>query len=149
MVYTKDTNNLLNVLNKYTFQYPKINLMKNTYFLHLYEELKNIYNNIPKSDIHYKVIKNNLELEKNNFMTTEITNHCKKLKYGYAKTSIHVFYKGNIIEGADPVSFETINRKQMPDQYKKFKLNSAIGVDMDYVKKKKRIYQFGIKIFEL
>ena len=73
----------------------------------------------------------------------------EKLKYGYAKTSIHVFYKGNIIEGADPVSFETINRKQMPDQYKKFKLNSAIGVDMDYVKKKKRIYQFGIKIFEL
>jgi thymidine kinase len=68
---------------------------------------------------------------------------------GYAKKNIHVFYKLNIIEGSDPVSFETINRKQMPDQYKKFKLNSAIGVDMDYIKKKKRIYQFGIKIFEL
>ena len=46
MVYIKDTNNLLNILNKYTFQYPKINLMKNTYFLHLYKELKNIYNNL-------------------------------------------------------------------------------------------------------
>ena len=33
MVYIKDTNNLLNVLNKYKFQYPKINLMKNAYFL--------------------------------------------------------------------------------------------------------------------
>lgn len=73
----------------------------------------------------------------------------EKLKYGYAKTDIHVFYKGNIIEGADPKTFETINRKQMPDQYKKYKLNSAIGVDMDFEKKKKRIYQFGIKIFEL
>lgn len=83
MVYIKDTNNLLNVLNKYTFQYTKINLMKNTYFLDLYENLKNIYNNLPKSEIYYKNIKNNLELENNNFMTIEITNHCKKLKYGY------------------------------------------------------------------
>jgi len=73
----------------------------------------------------------------------------EKLKYSYAKTNKCVFYKGNVIEGADPTSFETINRKQMPDQYKKFKLNSAIGVDMDYLNKKKRIYQFGIKIFEI
>ena len=68
----------------------------------------------------------------------------QKLKYGYAKTEIHVFYKGNIIEGANPKSFITINRKNMPEEYKK--LNSVIG--MDFENGRKRIYQFGIKLLE-
>jgi hypothetical protein len=68
----------------------------------------------------------------------------QKLKYGYAKTEIHVLYKGNIIEDANPKSFITINRKNMPEEYKK--LNSVIG--MDFENGKKRIYQFGIKLLE-
>ena len=68
----------------------------------------------------------------------------EKLKYGYAKTNFHVFYKGTIIEGANPKTFTTINRKNMPEEYKK--LNSVIG--MDFENNTKRIYQFGIKIIE-
>ena len=94
-----------------------------------------------KKGVFYKGV--SLKLSKKELSSFE------KLKYSYAKTNKYVFYKGIIIEGADPNSFETINRKQMPDQYKQYKLNSAIGIDMDYVNKKKRIYQFGIKIFEI
>ena len=68
----------------------------------------------------------------------------KKLKYSYAKSMNYVFYKGQKIEGADPKTFITINRKNMPEEFKK--LNSVIG--MDFVISK-RIYQFGIKIFEV
>jgi hypothetical protein len=68
----------------------------------------------------------------------------KKLKYGYAKTDLSVYYKGNPIPGANPKSFITINRKNMPDEYKK--LNSVVGVDFD--NGKKRIYQFGVKLLE-
>lgn len=69
----------------------------------------------------------------------------KKLKYGYAKTKKFVFYKGQKIEFANPETFITINRKNMPEEFEKF--NSVIG--MDFENEFKRIYQFGIKIFEI
>ena len=68
----------------------------------------------------------------------------KKLKYSYAKTDSFVFYKGKIIDFANPKTFITINRKNNIE----FKnLNSVIG--MDFENNTKRIYQFGIKIFEI
>jgi hypothetical protein len=63
----------------------------------------------------------------------------KKLKYSYAKTHLHVFYKGEIIDNANPKTFITINRKNIPEEYKN--LNSVIG--MDFENNTKRIYQFG------
>jgi hypothetical protein len=69
----------------------------------------------------------------------------KKLKYGYAKTNIHVYYKGNIITDANPNTFITINRKNMPEEFKK--LNSVIG--MDFKNETKRIYQFGILLYTI
>jgi len=69
----------------------------------------------------------------------------KKLKYSYAKTNKFVFYKGKIVEGADPKTFITINRINMPDEFKSF--NSVIG--MDFENDKKRIYKFGIKIMDI
>jgi hypothetical protein len=71
------------------------------------------------------------------------TIYFKKLKYSYAKTNTHVFYKGTIIPDANPKTFITINRKNIPDEFKN--LNSVIG--MDFENNTKRIYQFGIKIY--
>ena len=52
--------------------------------------------------------------------------------------------KGKVIEYANPKTFITINRKNNVE----FKnLNSVIG--MDFENDSKRIYQFGIKIFEI
>jgi len=69
----------------------------------------------------------------------------KKLKYSYAKTDLHVFYKGEIIPDANPKTFSTINRKNIPEEYKN--LNSVIG--MDFENNTKRIYQFGKLIFTI
>ena len=69
----------------------------------------------------------------------------KKLKYSYAKTDSFVFYKGEIIHGANPKTFITINRKNIPEEYRN--LNSVIG--MDFENNTKRIYQFGKLIFTL
>jgi len=66
----------------------------------------------------------------------------KKLKYSYAKTNESVYYKGNIIPGADPKTFITLNRKNIPEEFKHF--NSVIG--MDFQNGKRNIYQFGILI---
>jgi hypothetical protein len=69
----------------------------------------------------------------------------KKLKYSYAKTRHFVFYEGVKIPGADPKTFTTINRKNMPDEF--VSLNSVIG--MDVLNNVKRIYQFGKLIFTI
>jgi hypothetical protein len=66
----------------------------------------------------------------------------KKLKYSYAKTKNFVYYKGVIINGADPETFVVINRKSMPEEFKIF--NSVIG--MDFQNGTRTIYQFGKKI---
>ena len=69
----------------------------------------------------------------------------KKLKYSYAKTNSFVFYKGEIITEANSKTFNTINRKNIPEEFKK--LNSVIG--MDFENNTKRIYQFGKLIFTI
>ena len=58
---------------------------------------------------------------------------------------LHVFYKGEIIPDANPKTFSTINRKNIPEEYKN--LNSVIG--MDFENNTKRIYQFGKLIFTI
>jgi len=69
----------------------------------------------------------------------------KKLKYGYAKTNEAVYYKGNIIPGADHKTFITLNRKNVPEEFKHF--NSVVG--MDYANGKRNIYQFGNLVYTL
>ena len=69
----------------------------------------------------------------------------KKLKYSYAKTNSFVFYKGEIITEANSKTFNTINRKNIPEEFKK--LNSVIG--MDFENNTKRIYQFGILLYTI
>ena len=69
----------------------------------------------------------------------------KKLKYSYAKTNRHVFYKGQIIPEANPKTFMVLDRKHMPEEY--IHLNSVIG--MDFADDTKRIYQFGKRIFTI
>jgi hypothetical protein len=66
----------------------------------------------------------------------------KKLKYSYAKTYKHVYYKGVVIVDADPKTFVVINRKSMPEEFKFF--NSVIG--MDFQNGTRTIYQFGERI---
>ena len=63
----------------------------------------------------------------------------KKLKYSYAKTHLHVFYKGEIIPDALPENFQVINRKETPPEFIRF--NSVIAVETE--NGVKRIYQFG------
>jgi hypothetical protein len=62
----------------------------------------------------------------------------KKLKYGYAKTDFHVYYKGKIIIGADPKTFTVINRESVNGPLKR--LNSVIATDSG------NVYQFGTKL---
>lgn len=95
MNYNKKTNDLLKIIKKYNFQYPKINLMEKSFFINLYNELKNIYDNLNNNPISYIHIENNIKLENNNFMTKEVNYLCKKLKYGYIleknNDTIHFF----------------------------------------------------------
>ena len=59
----------------------------------------------------------------------------QKLGYSYAKTNKRVFYKGQTIVGTDPVTFETLDRKQQtvllsPDQKGIItRLNGVVGRD--------------------
>jgi hypothetical protein len=139
MVYIKDTNELLTILKKYKFDYTKINLMKNSYFLQLFHDIKNIYNKLQKSTINYNNIQNNVELENNNFMTTEITNHCKKLKYGYEfqnnNNIIHYFTNKEI-------------KKNIPSKIKKiFQIIEILKhlFDRNKFQQKITIYDLNIK----
>jgi len=66
-----------------------------------------------------------------------------KLKFGYAKTNMRVFFRGIPIHGADPKSFSTITRPESS----KLNLNTVAGID--YKLNKKRIYQFGNLIKEI
>ena len=95
MNYNKKTNDLLKIIKKYNFQYPKINLMDKSFFINLYNELKYIYDNLNNTPISYIHIENNIKLENNNFMTKEVNYLCKKLKYGYIleknNDTIHFF----------------------------------------------------------
>jgi len=71
-------------------------------------------------------------------LTPEELSFFKKLKYGYAKTNFHIYYKGKIIIGADPTTFTVINRDSVIGPYKR--LNSVIATDSNGV------YQFGVKL---
>ena len=64
----------------------------------------------------------------------------EKLKYGYAKTNMNVFYKGKIVQGANPATFDTIKRPDVKEPTLK-ELNSVLG--MDYLGNTKRYYHKG------
>jgi len=77
----------------------------------------------------------------------------QKLNYGYAKSSMRVFYNGKYLPFADPLTFSTINRKnKLPlsrysEKNKELaKLNCVLG--MDYHNNKKRIYLGENVIYE-
>jgi len=66
----------------------------------------------------------------------EIPSSFKKLGYSYAKTNKCVFYKGVPIDGTDPATFVTIDRKQqenilLPPHQKAIitRINGVIGRD--------------------
>ena len=58
-----------------------------------------------------------------NLITNNITNF-QKLKYGYAKNNVSVFYNGKVIRDADPLTFRTCNRGHSENP-----TNHAIGID--------------------
>ena len=69
----------------------------------------------------------------------------QKLKYGYLKSNMRVFYSGIPILLANPATFSVITRNNVnslsknPEKNKEFsKLNSVLG--MDFVGNKKRIF---------
>jgi hypothetical protein len=69
----------------------------------------------------------------------------QKLKYGYLKSNLRVFYNGTYIPDANPVTFSVLTRKntktlsKFPKKNQEFtKLNCVLG--MDFVCDKKRIY---------
>jgi len=69
----------------------------------------------------------------------------QKLKYGYLKSNLRVFYHGKDILGANPATFLTITRNNVGnlsknnDKNQTFKkLNSVLG--MDFIGNQKRIY---------
>ena len=66
----------------------------------------------------------------------------EKLKYGYAKTNMNVFYQGKVITGANPATFDTVKRPDIKGELKE--LNSVLG--MDYLGNTKRFYHKGILI---
>ena len=69
----------------------------------------------------------------------------QKLKFGYLKSNLRVFYNGLPIFLANPATFSVITRNnvnslsKIPEKNKEFlKLNSVLG--MDFIGNKKRIY---------
>jgi hypothetical protein len=69
----------------------------------------------------------------------------QKMKYGYLKTNYRVFYKGQQIPHANPVTFTVLNRNNVsklskyPEKNNEFeKFNSVLG--MDFIGNEKRIY---------
>jgi hypothetical protein len=69
----------------------------------------------------------------------------QKMKYGYLKTNYRVFYQGQQIPYANPVTFTVLNRNNVsklskhPEKNNEFeKLNSVLG--MDFIGNEKRIY---------
>ena len=65
----------------------------------------------------------------------------KKLKFGYFKTNMRVFYKGHPIQ-ANPKTFVLLNRKNVKDHDKELqKLDSVIGID--FVDQNKRFFYKG------
>jgi hypothetical protein len=73
----------------------------------------------------------------------------KKLKYGYAKSNLRVFYQGVPIQNAIPNTFSIISRPNVRniinDSEQLVKLNSVLGMDFDC--SKKRIYFRGNLIY--
>ena len=69
------------------------------------------------------------------FLPGESPSSFLKLGYSYAKTDKRVFYKGQVITGADPVTFITIDRKQqsvllpLDQQGIISRLNGVVGRD--------------------
>jgi len=69
------------------------------------------------------------------FLQGETTSSFQKLGYSYAKTNKRVFYKGQTITGADPVTFITLDRKQqtviLPSEQQGIitRLNGVVGRD--------------------
>ena len=81
----------------------------------------------------------------------EDTARCKKLKHGYLSTNLRVFYQGQPIPGANPATFEIVERKHIasklsdlsPEQKIKIsKLNSVVAIDYT-PNGQKRIYIEG------
>jgi hypothetical protein len=74
----------------------------------------------------------------------------KKLKYGYAKSNLRVFYKGVPIQDANPKTFSIISRSNVANiidnSEQLVKLNSVLG--MDYNCNKKRLYFHGNIIYK-
>ena len=110
-IFKKDTYKLLDLLKKYKYNTPSIKIMDIPFFKNLYIHFKKIYrkisnNIISKTDsTHIITIKKiepnkNSYIENNNFMTNEIIDECKKLKYfyifNYSNNYIHYYSNKNI-----------------------------------------------------
>jgi len=67
----------------------------------------------------------------------------EKLGYGYAKTNMNVYYKGKVVQGANPNTFSTLIRtdKEIKKHPNLLKLNSVLGTD--FVDNQKRFYHKG------
>jgi hypothetical protein len=101
-----------------------------------------VYKKTEESRVRYGYYKNSKDVYYNGIslkLNKRERRTFKKLKYSYAKTRTFVFYEGVVIPDADPKTFITINRKNMPDEF--VALNSVIG--MDFLNGQRRIYQFG------
>ena len=67
----------------------------------------------------------------------------EKLKYGYAKSNMRVFYNGLPITSADPKTFKILNRQEAINIKDIPNLNSVLGMDS------KNIYHKGKVIKKL
>jgi len=72
-------------------------------------------------------------------------NHFQKLGCGYAKTNKRVFYKGVVVPGAVPLSFQIVHRNRLqtlskdPEKNRELiKQNKTLG--LDFSGNKKRVY---------
>jgi hypothetical protein len=95
-IYYNDTIKIINLLNKYNINIDKIELTKNKYFMKLYNDMKNNYEEIFQNNIKIQTLNKNSEyyLENNKFTSDNIKNKIlKDLKYGYKFT----FKNNNII----------------------------------------------------
>jgi hypothetical protein len=92
-IFCKDTNKIINILNKYNFNIKNfknlINLTKNKYFMKLYNDIKNNFEKISQNNIIINFLEKKSEdyIEDNKFTSDNIKNKIlEKIKYGYQIT---------------------------------------------------------------
>jgi len=101
---------------------------------------------IPRDGYYYNQSKNIIKYRGIDIPILPGETEFKKLKYGYAKTNKRVFYQGQLIPNANPLTFDVVTRDSLKlmsklNEVDLTRLNSVLG--MDKYNNRTRLYHKG------